>query len=1155
MGDDLPTVNLGNNTAQEVAAGQSHTCVLLTSGNVACWGYNEFGQASGLGVGDTVDRGLSPDDMGDGLALVDLGTGRTATHISCGQYTTCAVLDDGSLKCWGRNNHGMLGLGDTDNRGGSADDMGDNLPAVDLGTENTAVAVSGGQQHTCAILGNGGLKCWGGRNETEYNVGQLGQGNTFDIGSSPGQMGDNLPEVDLGTGRTVIALATGWWHTCVILDNYKLHCFGRNFDGQLGLGDDEDRGDEPGEMGDNMEAVDLGVGRSPVSVATGRWHTCVIMDNHELKCFGANTSDDLGAGQLGLEDEKNRGKTFATSGDGLETVDLGPGRVNGWVFAAFDHGCVIFEDAALKCWGLNKSGQLGIEDTVDRGNTADSMGEYLPSVSTGMKFACPPAVSFDVEAAVEEEGGGGLSTELQIVVSLVGATGAFFVLGAFCLFCRRRLEKRGAADARNSAVGACDFQGGEDGGGAAGVENGNGIVKSREAAVAGAAPIYPTQTKPEQSQPLAAHPPSAYPASGDRVVLPEHSTSRASVMSGGEEGMAAAGSAGMVIAGGLSAGWNVVGVVAEHLPWIGVAYHMLNEIADIVDTKNAMEGNMEKIRSWAVSLQDVLSQMDKQMRTKPAVNARALEHMSKDVNSLEALVDAVATYNANGALAQYTSSRSCQKAVDAADTALRGALVKLSVGQGAELIAMVGRLEGAGVVLDEKLDMIIEHLQKQEENAAKLELRLAEYSESMAEALGQFAHTDIANESGKGQTGKTMAQLGEEKLDKLQISEEAVSYISNLPFASGTYSEVYQVIHEGVIKAAKKTNLARLGVGGKNDVNQVFKRFFRELYILSQMHSDRVVSVYGAIASPTELTLVMEFVERGSIRTILDDDKQRMTLTSARQHGLLVDTAAGMTYLYNNGVAHRDLKSANCLVTHDWRVKITDFGLSETADAISTGTESNVNTAFRGGTMVYMAPELLHGEADKEVPSELSDVYSYGVVVWDVVCGAGETPWADVRINDLPMMLKMGNRLDITADCGGFYRKLMLNCWRHDPRRRPKFDRVLNSITTQAETTFSATSALPKLMETPLEQAPKVPSCKFLVLTVRPLTPSSFPLARIVWVRAPTTRKPPLQSQGQQRQGRRPALNWRRWRVCWVGALRLKFQALRSIGSGNSSSA
>lgn len=134
----------------------------------------------------------------------------------------------------------------------------------------------------------------------------------------------------------------------MILDNKELHCFGRNHDGQLGQGDTEDRGYTAGQMGDDMVAVDLGEGRHPVAVAAGRWHTCVLMDNDEVKCFGANTVEDLGAGQLGLQDQISRGGSLDTIGDNLPSVDLGTGRVAGWVFAGFDHTCVLFEDSSLK---------------------------------------------------------------------------------------------------------------------------------------------------------------------------------------------------------------------------------------------------------------------------------------------------------------------------------------------------------------------------------------------------------------------------------------------------------------------------------------------------------------------------------------------------------------------------------------------------------------------------------------------------------------------------------------------------------------------------------------------------------------------------------------------------------------------------------------
>ncbi|NDA77286.1 MAG: hypothetical protein EBY07_05690, partial [Actinobacteria bacterium] len=141
--------------------------------------------------------------------------------------------------------------------------MGDNLPTVNLGTGRTATAVSVGGVHVCAILDNSSVKCWGyNGGSSPQNGGELGLGDTANRGDGPNEMGDNLPTVDLGTGRTAISISAGAAHTCVVLDNNKVKCWGLNFAGQLGLGDTANRGDAANEMGDNLPTVDLGTGRT-----------------------------------------------------------------------------------------------------------------------------------------------------------------------------------------------------------------------------------------------------------------------------------------------------------------------------------------------------------------------------------------------------------------------------------------------------------------------------------------------------------------------------------------------------------------------------------------------------------------------------------------------------------------------------------------------------------------------------------------------------------------------------------------------------------------------------------------------------------------------------------------------------------------------------
>lgn len=291
MGDALPIVDLGTGKiAAEIVTGYYFACARLTNGTVKCWGASTFGGA--LGYGDLMTRGDGPGEMGDNLSTVDLGTGKTAVQLSIGGgLHTCALLNDGTVKCWGFCFEGQCGIGETDTRGDSPGEMGDNLPTVDLGTGKTATAIAVSNHHSCAILNDGSVKCWG-----RGSLLGLGIPDNDYRGDVPGEMGDNLPTVNLGTGKTAVAIGASIWHTCVLLNDSTVKCWGFNDNGTLGYGHTNAIGDDPNEMGDNLPAVDLGTGKTVVSLSVGSGHNCALLNDGGLKCWGENDSGALGLG-------------------------------------------------------------------------------------------------------------------------------------------------------------------------------------------------------------------------------------------------------------------------------------------------------------------------------------------------------------------------------------------------------------------------------------------------------------------------------------------------------------------------------------------------------------------------------------------------------------------------------------------------------------------------------------------------------------------------------------------------------------------------------------------------------------------------------------------------------------------------------------------
>ncbi len=367
MGAALTPVDIGG-LVRAMTLGFDFSCALLLDGNVKCWGNNGYGQ---LGLGDTTARGSVPGQMGSALGTIDLGVGRTATAISAGKEHACALLDSGQVKCWGNNANGRLGLGDVKARGDAKNEMGDQLPTVQLGKGRSAKAIACGAMHTCALLDNSQVKCWG-----DNSGGQLGLGDTENRGESTAQMGDALASVLLGVGRTVKSLAAGYAFNCAILDDDALKCWGGNVTGELGLESAAWHGMKPSEMGDALPSVNLGKGRAASKVTGGLGFACALLDIDAVKCWGAN-----GYGQLGLGDTATRGLAKNTMGDALPEVSLG-GKVS-TVSAGHYHACAVLSDGRVKCWGFSGVGALGLGDKERRGDGPGEMGSALPAVDLG----------------------------------------------------------------------------------------------------------------------------------------------------------------------------------------------------------------------------------------------------------------------------------------------------------------------------------------------------------------------------------------------------------------------------------------------------------------------------------------------------------------------------------------------------------------------------------------------------------------------------------------------------------------------------------------------------------------------------------------------------------------------------------------------------
>ena len=340
--------------AAGLVSGPSHTCALLQSGRIACWGLNNLGQLATrpatssfevldpLGIATTEQAFYRSQAMlVDGLQGVE--------RLEAGESHTCALLDDKTVRCWGDAAGGQLGAGDF-----SQDECEgrpcSRQPVAVIGLQST-VDLSLGALHSCAADGAGELSCWGSQ--------VLGV-ETAGLSTCDGTFCATEP-VAVRVPGPVVQVVSGFVHSCALLDQGEVWCWGVNVLGSIGVSSPWTVTGTGVRVRSEVKLparVELPLPAVRLLVAPGGFYSCALLQDGSLRCWGDDSYGQLGAGGSS-EPCVDIGSTELR----CSTTPLASGPEQPVALAVLGerHACAATENGSLYCWGYAANGQLGTE--------------------------------------------------------------------------------------------------------------------------------------------------------------------------------------------------------------------------------------------------------------------------------------------------------------------------------------------------------------------------------------------------------------------------------------------------------------------------------------------------------------------------------------------------------------------------------------------------------------------------------------------------------------------------------------------------------------------------------------------------------------------------------------------------------------------------
>uniref|UniRef100_A0A4W5RG88 receptor protein-tyrosine kinase n=1 Tax=Hucho hucho TaxID=62062 RepID=A0A4W5RG88_9TELE len=303
-----------------------------------------------------------------------------------------------------------------------------------------------------------------------------------------------------------------------------------------------------------------------------------------------------------------------------------------------------------------------------------------------------------------------------------------------------------------------------------------------------------------------------------------------------------------------------------------------------------------------------------------------------------------------------------------------------------------------------------------------------------------------------------------------QDSDEEKMHYQNVSFPDvrfyidpHTYEDPCQAVHEFAqeIEASRiriekiigsgefgEVCYGRMRLPGKRDIPVALKTlkagysdkqrrdFLAEASIMAQFDHPNVIHLEGVVTRSKPVMIITEYMENGSLDSFLRRHDGQFTIIQLV--GVMRGIAAGMTYLADLGYIHRDLAARNILVNSNMVCKVSDFGLSRVLedDPDAAYTTSGGKIPIR-----WTAPEAI---AYRKFSSS-SDVWSYGVVMWEVM-SYGERPYWNLTNRDVIKSVEEGYRLPAPMGCSGALHTLMLDCWQKDRNERPRFCQIVTVL-------------------------------------------------------------------------------------------------------------